>query len=242
MDKRGTSHIGFIISFAIFVVFVVFLYFLISPQINTGQNKTSDLKSLSLEIMNNLTISNITSVSVSTSSPGSTCVNLSGFFPNSGVGGNVTVTNGNGAYYPSLTDGSNLYINTTGAPVSQLFVVRSSPDYPYQYGTMASCTAFTLGTSYLIAGTSASDSGYVSSAGIRNLISEYSQNYYAVKTYFGLAPGDDFGLNFTYQNQTTIGTNEYIPSSASVYAEQFPVVYLNQNSTLEAGVLTIEIW
>jgi hypothetical protein len=50
MNKKG-SHIGFMLSFAIFITFIVFLFAIFSPRVNLRQNKELILKQLETTLL-----------------------------------------------------------------------------------------------------------------------------------------------------------------------------------------------
>ena len=50
MNKRG-SHVGVILSFAIFITFMVFLYFIIEPAIRIQGDKQNILDNLERELL-----------------------------------------------------------------------------------------------------------------------------------------------------------------------------------------------
>jgi len=50
MNKKG-SHVGFILSFAIFITFIVFLFVVFNPRINFKQNKEPILNHLETELL-----------------------------------------------------------------------------------------------------------------------------------------------------------------------------------------------
>jgi hypothetical protein len=75
------------------------------------------------------------------------------------------------------------------------------------------------------------------------LINAYNQNYNSVKSWFNISPSDNFGFNFTYQNQTTIGTNDEVPKFSSVYSQAFSVLYITtNNNNTQSGLLTVRVW
>jgi len=49
-----------------------------------------------------------------------------------------------------------------------------------------------------------------------------------------------FGFSFTYANGTTIGTSEN--TTLSVYAYEFPVVYVSKKSEILTGVVNVRVW
>jgi hypothetical protein len=144
MRGKIGSHVGMMLSFAIFVTFIVFLYSIVKPAINIGENKNSILSDIEAGIIKN-TSANLTAASVQLDSAQDTknCVKLNLFFtvlkdvmPTTTSGPTVVTKNGleetQPAYAPSpLSTDPSLMINRdgTGAFVSSVTVTKGGSGY-----------------------------------------------------------------------------------------------------------------
>lgn len=246
MNKRG-SHVGVIISFVIFVTFLVFLYIIIQPEISMKQDKTATLNSLKSELINNLSSNNATRVSVTIQeSTLKNCILLVGFINLTKLNPNIIIYNETGNVYPSFISAGNnndLYVNRTDTQ-SVFMTVYSSPGInSTTSATISPCNSLIQGNSannYTIG--EITNFSYAFDGDIINLIQDYNSDYFDTKNYFNLTGGNNFGFNFTYQNQTSIGTNDKISGFLNIYSQSFPITYITQNNTLSEGSLTIRVW
>ena len=248
MNKRG-SNVDIIISFMIFISFLVFFYAMTSSSMRFQQDKSSDLNYLQEELTKNMT-SNLTIISVLTNSPGSTpnSLKLLGMVDNLNnleIPLNIVVANSTGTVFNSVNSGSDLYIDTssgTGNPM--LFDIYYSPLFnTISSGTLTSPQSLKLNANtnnYTIE--QVQEMNYLFDFNIIQLIDEYDSNYTGVKNQLNLPPTDNFGFNFTYQNLTSIGTNDPKKIGTVVYSKLFPVLYLDKNSSIQEGNLIIRVW
>jgi len=253
MNKNG-SHVDVIISFVIFISFVAFLYILLQPTLTLKQSKQSSAESLEKSLINNLSngsTNNLTIISLSARVQGSlqNSIKLTGFLSNANIGNTLTVRNSTNYLFPVYNTSSDLYIDvSSGKSSSYLFSIYYSPAFsPILGGTLNPNNNLQMGSSqnnYTIgqAQPVSSLSQNIFDFNVRSLINTYNSNYDYLKSWFNVSPSNNFGFNFTYQNQTSIGTRDNVPQFAEVYSEAFPLLYTAGNSTLQSGLLTVRIW
>lgn len=251
MKKRGKkgSHIDVILSFVIFISFIIFLYAIIQPSLSSKEGKTVFLNYIGNELVENLTGKNLTmtSILVKPQNPLS-CLKLVSFKTNARINSMaIILKNSLGRTFTSYKSGNDLYIDMTPDQNSVLFHVYYSPDFGViGDNLLGPCNpALNLDASpngYSINRTEAYTSHYAWSGNIAGLISIYNNDYSAVKDWFNLTTMQNFRFDFTYQNGTTVGTEDNIPLSVNVYSEIFPMVYVSQNNNLEAGNLIVRVW
>lgn len=242
-ENRKGSHIDVIISFIIFVGFIVFLYAILQPTVASHQDKNSLLSPLYYKIIGNAT-GNFTKVYFNIDQQSQKCVSLSNFFTAAGIGANVTIMNLNGDVIPAYVSDNDLWFDWSALTGS--FYAVYSPYYPsLPPNNLNGCNNLKQdqqnGYYSLLQEVNYSPT-FPFEANLVSLIKDYDNNYNTVKNYFDVAPSDNFGFNFTYQNQTSVGTNDNISSLTSVYSELFPVVYMDMNGSLQAGALVIRAW
>lgn len=251
MEKRG-SHIGVIVSFIIFIAFIIFLYALIQPAVTMKQSRGSLLNYLKNALVNNMK-SNLTIITINTYETRSSrknCIKLVSFVSNTNIltPVKIIVLNSTGSSQvakTSSTDGNDLYIIRTN-PDEYFFKIYSSPKFnEIDSSTESPCTSLTIDNpqnNYTIRLIQKYSPGYIFDLNIIKLINDYNSNYQSVKTSFNLTSSENFGFNFTYQNRTSIGTLDKIPSSSEVYSKNFPVLYITENKSLQSGMLTLRVW
>jgi hypothetical protein len=252
-NRRG-SHVDVIISFVIFISFIAFLYILLQPTLTLKQSKQSSAESLETSLINNLSngsTNNLTIISLSARVQGSlqNCVKLTNFLGNANIGNTITIRNSTNYLFTVYNSSSDIYIDvTSGKSSSYLFTIYYSPSFnAIPAGTLNPCNNLQQGSSqnsYAIgqAETVSSLSQNVFDFNVRSLINTYNNNYDYLKSWFNVSPSNNFGFNFTYQNQTSIGTKDNIPQFSEVYSEAFPILYTTGNSSLQSGLLTVRIW
>jgi hypothetical protein len=246
-DKRG-SHIDVILSFVIFISFIVFFYAMIQPNITSKADKTAFLDYMGAELIKNLTGNNLTAISihVEPQSPHS-CLRLGNFMSNAGISSmSLVLKNLTGATFPTYKSGSDLYIDMSQGQSAEFFKAYYSPSFNLiAENTLGNCdpalTLDTLPNSYSINKKEDYTSYYIWGNSINQLITNYNNDYGSVKNWFNLSSTDNFGFGFTYQNQTTVRTNETVPVSVNIYSGAFPTAYISGNN-LEAGNLIVRVW
>lgn len=234
MEKRGT-HIGVVISFMVFVTFLFFLYAIVQPAIETRNEKQVPLDSLEREVLSEVSAS-LTTISVFVDLSGSGCFILKNFMTKTEINENIIVIDDSGTTFNSYVSGSGLLIDPGRSDL--LLKVRVSEEFDPISSSGSACTDvyeddYTIGL--------VKTKEYVFSSRMENLISVYNAGYSTARSLLKVSSNDDFGLSFTYNNGTVIRTRE-INISASVYAKDISVQYINDDAHEVSGVINIEIW
>lgn len=246
-NKRG-SHIGVIISFVIFIGLIVFIYTILRPAVSSNQSGGGTLANqLKLSLESNMS-GNLTEISVYADST-SDCVNLSDFVSYAGLESppHIIVKSKTGSDFSSNISSSNsndLYVIKSSDPSSKFLYIYDSPEFNQTLsGTPGSCSNLAYGGGsgdYTIG--QVKTNSYIFESSILKLIKDYDNNYYALRSYFGVTGGDNFGFNFIYDNGTSTETQSNIPSTANVYSQYFTIEYVNVNGNIESGNLIIKVW
>lgn len=247
MNKRG-SHVDVIISFIIFISFIVFAYVILQPTLTTQADKTTLTNSLDTALAANLSGgNNLTIISFSAKqSTVKNCLQLSSFINNANIKTTLVLRNSTGAIFPVYNSSGDLYVDVSSNPqLNYFFDVYYSPAFnPVASGTLPNCNLLQQGSSannYMI-GQISTSSQYIYDFNIIRLINSYNANYGLIKNWFNLSGSDNFGFNFTYQNQSVTGTTYKVPAFTNVFAQGFPILYVNGNSSIQSGLLTIRVW
>ncbi|MGA2130179.1 MAG: hypothetical protein ABSG05_01005 [Candidatus Pacearchaeota archaeon] len=233
-NKRG-SQVEFVVSFVLFVTFIIFVYLLLSSKIDFGQGKKNSLDNAETGILNIVT-GNLAVTSVSVNSGSGSCFTFTGLASTLGLSNNIMAQNSSGANVSAYSDGTSISIDSP----STFFTIYNSPEFPPSPGSLGCTPPLAEGTGYTI-GLSKNQSAIFETK-ILEAFSNYTSNYTAMKKAIQVFPGDDFGMKFTYQNGTVIKT-AMTNSSISIFADNIPIQYVNQNSGLmQFGSLEVDVW
>lgn len=251
-NKRG-SHVDVILSFIIFISFVVFIYAILQPTLTTREVKSSLANSLETALVENMSGANLSIVSFSINQGASaSCIDLSDFLDNANIANpTIMVRNLTGNIFPSFysSPSRDLYIDTSQDPESNyIFQVYYSSEFNIipTSNLGGSCNSLTINnpsSGYTIGQTENFTSPYVFDFKVIQLINNYKNDYSSVKKWFNLSAADNFGFNFTYQNQTSIGTGETMPILTNIFSEPFSILYVNGTENgVESGLLSVRVW
>jgi hypothetical protein len=233
--KRG-SHVGIVLSFVIFITFIVFLYVILQPSINTGTKKNFALN-IEREIKQ-IASEDLTSVSVRITTPNpSSCVQLSGFLTGAGVGNTIKVVSENSESLDISVDGNDLSVERDS---NLFFRVNEAQEFGAAgSGALGSCQSLVEGSGYDIG--LIKTNSYVFETKVLELIGTYSADYSGLKSTLNVAPGNEFGFSFVYNNETEVSTSESnVP--LDVYVREVPVQYVGSGGAVESGSLIIRVW
>jgi hypothetical protein len=243
MIKRGNkqgSHVGVMISFALFVTFLLFLYAMVQPILSSHRDKESLSTNLELAILNKISY-DLTSASVFLdNSIGSSCVKLNGAIPALGIGGNIAAEDNAGTMlgtYLSSAGGNDVIIQ--GASTSEDFIKIYYSSVLDATGTSSlTCTELEEGTDYNIG--LVKTKKYPFEAKIMDLMKDYS-NYEILKSELNFPEGTEFGFGIILSNGTTIQTVRDEPS-INVYIQDTPMQYVDLNGNIAIGYLKTKVW
>jgi len=247
-ENRRGSHVGMILSFVIFITFIVFLYSVLRPAIKAGEEKQTTLDSIQKKIEDNVsTVFTSTSIQInSTLNPPTNCVKLRDFLVFMSMDSlHIIVKNELDGLEEVSTGprenesfGRDIIINRDDA--SKLFFRIYSFSKFDEIGDAnpEPCSVITKGTY----GISLTLRGrYMSEKSVYELIEYYKSDYEKLKNALKIPPGTEFGFGFTQSNGTKINVGN-APKSASVYAGETPVQYVDDRANILSGFINIKIW
>ncbi len=221
----------------IFIAFLIFLYpLLIKPAIEANKSNQyllDDLKTkLTEEVSAELTVS---SVEANTGT-NQNCIELENFISNTGINSNIIVKNHEEKAQQGSVSGDNLRINR-GDDSDVFFKVSYSEEFEVLDDFIASCK--TIQENQYEIGLVRTEE-YIFETKIINLIKRYESNYESLKRILGLPTGNEFDFSFIFDNKTSIGIKKEV--SASIYAKEIPVQYVNKKGDILLGNINIRIW
>jgi hypothetical protein len=248
MDKRG-SHIGIIISFAIFVVFLVFLYIVIEPIIKINKDKELILNYVKEEL-----IRESSSELISASFKINDEVNLGGascFSVNSSVSttkkvGIITKNESNSVICSNISSPNYdiVYIGESN-PSDKVYEV----DYSLEFNNISiesSCVNLLQNCIRLVKDENYSigfvkKGSYFFESKIIEVIKEYNSNYESLKTKFSIPKSSEFAFSFVTQENKELGT-KFEETTTNIYSEKLPILYIDTEANLKSGFIVVKVW
>ena len=235
--NRKGSHVGVVLSFMIFIAFLIFLYpLLIKPAIEANKSNQyllDDLKTkLTEEVSAELTVSSV-EANIGTNQ---NCIELNNFISITGINSNIIVKNHEEKAQQGSVSGDNLRINR-GDDSDVFFKISYSEEFEVLDDTIITCK--TIQENQYKIGLVRVEK-YVFETKIINLMQRYESNYESLKIILGLPTGNEFDFSFIYDNKTSIGIKKEV--SASIYAKEIPVQYVNKKGDILLGNINIRIW
>jgi hypothetical protein len=230
-EKRG-SHIGFVLSFAIFIISLMFFYSIIKPQLTTSEEKNI-LENIKSEVLDS-SHGNSLVISVSNNSVRGTenClkINLSGA-DTSNL--NWIVKDKNNNPVNSTLEGDFLKAKWIG---ENFFRIYYSEQKFNNYSLQGALTC----ANSTISSTISED--YTLEDKIVNLTNNLgSEDYYNnFKKDFGISNDEEFSVRFIYQNGTFIGAEKNV--SGEIYSDESTVQYLDKDAGFETGKIRVRVW
>ncbi len=237
IKNRNGSHVGFVVSFVLFVTFIVFMYAIISFRVDFGQEKANSLNYIKAEVTDRVS-ENLTGVSVSIghNNPQS-CVQLVDFFLKTGIGNRFIVRDDSGNILQSGKNGNDLFLERNG---NFFLRVYGSEEFNASGGSLSGCQPLSEVSQGYTIGISRDSTEFFESK-VLNLFENYTQNYEALKKDMKVSSGDEFGFGFTYNNGTEVRTPEE-NATINIYAERMAVQYIKRDAARESGFMDVMVW
>jgi len=232
--RRGGTHVGFILSFVIFVTFLIFLYSMLIEPTKTNQDKQYLLENLRINLIENISSElMVSSINVVNASQG--CIKLNNLTSDLGINSKIIVKNESEITQTSyvLTNDLEIVRNNTN---DAFFKVYASDRFEGLNNTGQQPCNQKIYEKGLVRVYK-----YAFEPNIISLINEYNSNYNVLKTKLKVPNGNDFGFSFRYDNGTMIQPKEKIPP-VSVYTTEVPIQYFNKNADILLGKLNVKIW
>ncbi len=265
MEKNGSSHLDFILSFTIFILFVVFMYSIIQPAIETPQGKESLLKLLRFDLLDSAQAEDLKITTIyykgTSSNPIHDCIhfNLQG----TKLEGVITSSNkdhlqikdenrniidydfsGGGTNFKMDLDSLNVRDSEDDAVFKIYYSNEIVPSIPAS--SFTPCKQITNIDDLIDIGAIKTEKQKIISSKIDDLLIRYNDDCgAAIKTSLGFPSESDFAFIFLLANGDRIESKKEcakISNQTSVYAEEFPVQYLDENLKLQVGKMTTRVW
>ena len=227
-NKKAT-HVGVILSFVIFITFVIFIFVILKPTSNIQKGDNSNIIFLKKNIENFIS-AEITSFILS--APGiDFCFTLNGSV--FGVEGlNYSVKNEHNTPIKSDQNANELFIEKDNS--GNLYKVTYSPRNLSNLllKNHEGCGVVTIN--------SVRKTNQFIEPKIEELILKQEENYSGLKQDFNIPSEKEFGINFTFENETSMGKS--LPDKKkATYIKKFQIIYLDLEAEERIGNFIIYI-
>lgn len=225
MKNKRASHVGVVLSFVIFITFIVFMYSVLESPTKLKQEKKPILEHVKKEIINNVT-GNVKIMTIETAGMEEECIDSSTLNIDNK---NYIVKNENGEIVGSST--SNIRVQ------GDLLKIYSSKE-PLNEQNVGGCENWGGGFDYGLVRTE----DYIMVSKIKNLIKYYNdkKNYVRLKISLGIQD-NEFDFGFYNSTGDFIGI-EKEEASTTVYSDEVPVEYFDEDANINIGRLRIRVW
>ncbi len=250
--KNGSSHLDFVLSFAIFILFVVFMYSIIQPAIETPSGKESLLKLLRFDLLDRAQAEDFTVMTIDYTggTPAHNCIKfslvstkLNGIITEEKKG-NLIIRNENNNMLNYRIEGGGSELKIFGIDSTQDALLKIYYSEILESSESGSGGCRNVNDEDFIIGAIKEESQKILSSKISDLLNDYNTDCGAnLKNQIGFPSDSDFTFSFLLADGITRiePTCAEIPNT-NVYAEEFPVQYLNDDLNLQVGKMTVKVW
>lgn len=240
MNKKG-SHVGVVVSFVIFVTFLIFLYTMLQPITVKERGREYILDYLTLNLLGEAT-GNLTTMVIHIDeevNPPFTCVQLQNFNQHldRSLWGNLLFNDPDGNEITYEERNNKIYVNT-GTGFSGILTVYYSENIIGEQESMSPCSPHETNVGYI------RSFSELFGTKMYELKDEYDLNYEGLKAHLGIPEGTEFNFYVLDGARKPIISAEMykIPTDRSVYVEETPIQYLNEDGNMIFGFLLVKIW
>ena len=227
-NKKAT-HVGVILSFVIFITFVIFIFVILKPTSNIQKGDNSNIIFLKKNIENFIS-AETTSFILST--PGiDLCFTLNeSVFGVEGL--NYSVKNEHNTPIKSDQNANELFIEKDNS--GNLYKVTYSPR------NLSNLLLENHGGCGVVTINSVRKTNQFIEPKIEELILKQEENYSGLKQDFNIPSEKEFGINFTFENETSMGKS--LPDKKkATYIKKFQIIYLDLEAEERIGNFIIYI-
>ena len=237
-NKRG-SHVGFVVSFVIFITFLVFLYAVLQPTVTRDRSKSYVLDYLALNLINAST-SEVTTVTVLVSETNKPCVNLQNIGESiipSNLRDNLIIRDSSGTSLEYQEQGQGILVGV-GDGFSGIITIYYSEDIINAPGDLGGCDPHSDPIGVVKTYEEFLESNLL------ELNESYYLNYEGLKAELGLPEGTEFSFSLLDGDRVEIFKAEIEPppDTQSVYVQETPIQYIGKDGKLKFGFLVIRVW
>ena len=242
MNKRG-SHVGVVVSFVIFVTFLIFLYTMLQPITVKERGREYILDYLTLNLLGEAT-GNMTSmlITVLESTGNQDCIDMQDFpeIPENQVENLLIKDSEDVVYAYQVRPSGNVWIDTGKNFIGILRVYYGDDVERSPQGVNTGCNPKPYAIGYIRVFSE------IFGEKIYELNESYYVDYEGLKAHLGIPEDTEFNfyvLDGQRSDPPIIKAALYpTPTDRSVYVEETPIQYLDEDGNMLFGFLLVEIW
>ncbi len=243
ISKKG-SHVGVVVSFVIFVTFLVFLYTIIQPVTVREKDKSYILDYIALNLLGNTT-GNMSTMIVNVLEPvgPQPCVNLKQIINDQQISEymleHLIFQTSEETFTYDVND-LNIRVNTGLGFQGVITVFYSDDIIPLPYDGPSGCSPKNYPVGYV------KTFSEIFETKMYKLNETYYVNYEGLKVELGIPEGTEFNF-YIYNSQRSEppiikAEIQEPPTDRSVFVEETPIQYIDENGNTLFGFLKIEVW
>ncbi|MCK5624932.1 hypothetical protein KAI04_03770 [Candidatus Pacearchaeota archaeon] len=242
------------VSFVIFITFLVFLYTIIQPVTVREKGKEYVLDYINLNLIESST-GELTTMVVNVldpiSPPSKTCINLQGILLDEGdpseegkipfeMMNHLSFTSEDQEFTYYAQNSNNLYVDV-GSEFSGIITLTYSEEIiKFPYEGEGDCDPHSYPTGYIKISVELFESNML------ELNESYYLDYEALKTELAIPKGTEFNF-YIYDSQRNeppiiSAENNVPPEGISIFVQETPIQYLNEEGNTMFGFLKVEVW
>lgn len=238
IKNKRASHVGFILSFVIFMTSILFLYTMIQPNFQSNMEKRNVLDFLSEKLVDESKME-YDVLSVNSQVDGN-CFNFKSIRNIAEISSNVSVKDASDNSLNAYYSGDDIIVDTSSKFVKILEASSFSP--LGNFNSECSPDVLVYDSNYTIGSVRTQES--IFSSEIIELIEKHENEYTSLKNSLGIPSTSEFSINFTYQNGTSVSSGDAPLDSnqINIYSDTQSIQYINSNGVQETGTLQIRVW
>jgi len=229
----GGSHVGFFLSFAIFIIFLVFLYSILIEPIRTNQEGGFILEDFKNNILENVSL-NLKVSSIVVGNNAVDCIMLLGIMSDLNLSSKIIIKNEFNQIQTAYVLGNDLEI-VRNNPNDIFFKIYSSKKFEELGDSVVNpCPPESYDKGLVKV------NEYIFEPNIINLVNIYYSDYENLKGKLGIPIDSDFGFGFAYNNGTIIAAEKDV--TTNIYVEEIQSQYFDKNANILLGRLSVRVW
>ncbi|MFC1666209.1 hypothetical protein ACFLZF_00665 [Nanoarchaeota archaeon] len=237
MKNKKASHVGFILSFVIFVTFLIFLFSIFGSPFKFSRDQTPLVDYLETELNSKFT-SNLTIITISPPlEDHEACIkiDINNLLLDYLKETNTIIKDKNNNILDSKISGKNLFF--TWPENENFFKIYYSEEINTENkNTEEPCYSAQNQDIKFI-----TENKYFSTKKIYNLFEEYNSNYETLKEELNFPSNNNFALSFIDANEEETQT-DYKETTTDIYAREIPIQYINESANINSGFINIKVW
>jgi len=236
-NKCG-SHVGVVISFAIFVTFIIIIYTLASPNFRISSSEQFSVEYLETKLLENLS-SEVLIITIDIENViGTNCIEISNLLSDFDINRKIIVKNKEGILTPSVFTGSDsLQINRLDSG-DDFFKIYASESFDELSEGSESCQSISEGSDFNFG--SIKTENYFFESNFFDLMNSYS-DYEVLKSDLNVPENSEFGFGLIYNNLSSVQI-ALKNVSKDIYIKEVPIQYIDSGGEISSGFLKIMVW